>query len=89
MKSFLIIILSCILLPLEVLAQLYWKQDNLYKVKTLLSEQPYKSAYAKLIGKADRYLSEPHLSVVDDKDHVPASGDIHGQIQQKQMDFPI
>mgnify|MGYP002545297825 FL=1 len=76
------------MLPLEVLAQLYWKQDNLYKVKTLLSEQPYKSAYAKLIGKADRYLSEPHLSVVDDKDHVPASGDIHDYMSIARYTWP-
>ena len=53
-----------------------------------LDVQPYNSAYVALIKKADVYLTEPHLSVVDDKEHIPASGDIHDYMSIARYAWP-
>lgn len=58
-------------------AQLYWNHPNLSSVKEHIHENPYKAAYQSLLEKANKYLVEPNLSVVDDSIHIPASGDIH------------
>ena len=57
-------------------------------VKMQIDKQPYKSAYDALIKKADLYLLEPHLSVVNDKDHIPASGDIHDYMSIGRYTWP-
>lgn len=58
------------------------------KVKLQLDKQPYKTAYNALIKKADAYINEPCLSVVDDKDHIPASGDIHDYMSLARYAWP-
>lgn len=57
-------------------------------VKLQLDKQPYKTAYYSLIKKAESYMSEPHLSVVDDKEHVPASGNIHDYMSIGRYTWP-
>ena len=79
---------TCILVPIAASAQLYWNHANLRRVKSQLDVQPYNSAYLALIKKADVYLTEPHLSVVDDKEHIPASGDIHDYMSIARYAWP-
>ena len=77
MKKYIVIVFTGLLMSIPALAQLFWNKANMRNVKMQIDKQPYKSAYDALIKKADLYLLEPHLSVVNDKDHIPASGDIH------------
>ena len=76
MKKYIVIVFTGLLMSIPALAQLFWNKANMRNVKMQIDKQPYKSAYDALIKKADLYLLEPHLSVVNDKDHIPASGDI-------------
>lgn len=88
MKKIIVILFTCILAPIAASAQLYWNHANLRRVKSQLDVQPYNSAYLALIKKADVYLTEPHLSVVDDKEHIPASGDIHDYMSIARYAWP-
>lgn len=73
---------------LNTSAQIYWNADNMNLVRLQLDKQPYKTAYYSLIKKAESYMSEPHLSVVDDKEHVPASGNIHDYMSIGRYTWP-
>ena len=75
-------------MSIPALAQLFWNKANMRNVKMQIDKQPYKSAYDALIKKADLYLLEPHLSVVNDKDHIPASGDIHDYMSIGRYTWP-
>lgn len=61
----------------EPCKQLYWKYEEMTSIRKNLGEKPYKVAYEKLLSTADAYLKQPDLSIVDDKVHIPVSGDIH------------
>lgn len=82
------LLITCMLIPITTLAQLYWNHDNLKKVKTQLNIQPYKTAYEALLKKANTYLINSHLSVVEDKEHIPASGDIHDYMSIARYAWP-
>lgn len=77
-----------ILIPFTSSAQLYLNKDRLTKMKRQLIEEPYKTAYIELINKANLLLDVPNLSVVDDKEHIPASGDIHDYMSIARYTWP-
>ncbi len=77
-----------ILIPFSVSAQLYWNNANLEYARVHLNEEPYQQAYISLIRKANKYLLEPNLSVVDDKEHVPDSGNIHDYMSIGRYTWP-
>ena len=77
-----------LMLLLNTSAQVYWNANNMNLVKLQLDKQPYKTAYYSLIKKAESYILEPHLSVVDDKEHVPASGNIHDYMSIGRYTWP-
>ena len=88
MKKYIVIVFTGLLMSIPALAQRFWNKANMRNVKMQIDKQPYKSAYDALIKKADLYLLEPHLSVVNDKDHIPASGDIHDYMSIGRYTWP-
>lgn len=77
-----------LMFPFTMSAQLYWNHANLESVRNHLNEQPYQQAYQALIKNANKYLTEPNLSVVDDKEHIPASGNIHDYMSIGRYTWP-
>lgn len=77
-----------ILIPFSLSAQLYWNHAKLEYVRVHLNEEPYQQAYITLIRNANKYLLEPNLSVVDDKEHVPESGNIHDYMSIGRYTWP-
>ena len=88
MKKYIVIVITGLLMPIPALAQLFWNKANMRNVKMQIDKQPYQSAYDALIKKADLYQLEPHLFVVNDKDHIPASGDIHDYMSIGRYTWP-
>lgn len=68
--------------------QLYWKYEEMIAIRNNLGEKPYKVAYEKLLSTADLYLKQPNLSIVDDKEHIPVSGDIHDYMSIARYTWP-
>lgn len=88
MKKFVFILLAISLIPLSAKAQLYWSRTNLNKVKDNLDEQPYKKAYIALIKKAEKFVTQEDLSIVEDKEHIPPSGNIHDYMSIARYTWP-
>ena len=65
MKKYIVIVFTGLLMSIPALAQLLGNKAN--NVKIQIDRQLYKSAYDALIKKVDSYLTEPYLSVVNDK----------------------
>lgn len=76
------------MISLTMSAQLYWNHANLEFVRIHLNYEPYQQAYQALIRNANKYLTEPNLSVVDDKEHIPASGNIHDYMSIGRYTWP-
>ena len=75
-------------LPMKAHAQLYWNKEAMKRVKDKLDDEPYKSAYKCLIGKAETCMDERNVSIVDDSLHIPASGNIHDYFSLARYAWP-